>query len=246
MIDSEDAGIRLEVFKSLHYLSKIEMNKKKILEHPKADKIYEGIFDKNDDVKIEAIITLGSIGDDKAWNKLKDALFDSSFGYFRHYIVRAMKEFRDKDELVDVLIELMNTGVDIETKLTVINTFRDIGSSKPVEYLSDILFEEFEDDIKSEILLTIGALGSEGDVDYLIPFLEEDNWFLKNSAVLALSNIKDDEAKNSLIQVIENSDKVEDQIIVKNAIKSLQNYTDKDVVDELLKYIRNYRMLLWN
>ncbi len=236
-IEHPDPNIRKEVFQTINYLSKIDINKKAILKHPLLDKIYNGVHDKDDHVKIEAILALGALCDDRAYECLKSLLFDTSFTYFRHYIARALKEFIDKQEVIDLFLEALQSGLDIETKFVIIDAFKTFKSSAPVDFLSDMLFEETEDDLKGEILKTIGEIGGVDDADYILPFLEEDNWFLKNSAIIALSQIKDDSVKEELLQLLKNFNRDNDEILIKSCINSLKNYPEVDVVQEIIKFL---------
>jgi|GEM_PF-5013526 len=238
-VEHPSSEIKKEVFQTINYLSKIESNRNFFIKHQYIDKVYNGVYDKDDYVKIEAIYALGSLNTEKSFEILKSILYDSSFSYFKPYIVRAIKECGRKSEIIDIFIELLKSGIDIETKLIIINAFREFNDPRPIECISDMLFEESEDDIKGEILITIGELGQVDELDFILPFFDDDNWYIKNAAVISLSKIVDDRVKLHLIELLKNSNKIEDEIIIKNIIAALKSYPDQDTLGVLIPYLSN-------
>ena len=234
-IEHESPLIRKEVYKAINYLAKVEFNRNQIINSDFYEKILLGVYDTDDEVKIEAIYALGSLQEDKAYETLKNILFDPALQALKPYIVRSIKNYYKK-ELKDIFMEILNDEItDIETKLIIIQTLRVIGDKDVIEPISDLLFEIEEDDIKSEIILTIGELGSQEILDYLIPFLEDENWLLKNSAILAMEKIISPDVKNEVLRVLKDSKGIEAEYIIKNScIKVLKNYPEVSVLQTII------------
>ncbi len=238
-IEHENPEIRAEVYRAIDYLAKIEMNREMIINSEFYDKILLGIYDTDENVQIEAIYALGSLQDDKSYEALKNILFDPALNKLKPYIVRSIKNYYNK-ELKDIFIELvLDENTDIETKLIIVQSLGIIGDSSIIEPLSDLLFEIEEDDLKSEILLTFGEIGDEEILDYLFPFLEEDNWFLKNSAILAMKNIKSNEVKEKLIEILQSDINEGEKIIKHSCVKILKNFPDEKVLQNLIPLLND-------
>ena len=238
-IEHPNPLVRKEVYSAIDYLAKIELNRRIIIESEFYDKILLGVYDTDEAVQIEAIYALGSIQEDRAFEALKNILFDEALKKLKPYIVRAIRNYYEKD-LKDTFLEILQDELtDIETKLIIVQALRVIGDETIIEPLSDILFETDEIDLKSEIILTMGEIGKEEVLEYLFPFLEEDNWLIKNSVILALKNIISDEIKDEILKVFKEVKGEAENIIKNNCIQVLKNYPYEEVLSNLIPNLAN-------
>ncbi len=178
---------------------------------------------KNFHDRLSAVNTIGNMRDEKTVDLLIDFLSNKNEDWeIQIMAIRILGERRDL-RAVSILLEYFeNVFLNYECPAIKWNTAIALGNFKDDFRVFDALINNLSYDnllVREAVIQSLGKIGSNGAVAYLLPILNEKSFALKYSTLLALGNIGDPQAIPNLKKFITHE---KDPILKKEALKLIR------------------------
>ena len=195
------------------------------------DNVQSKLKDTNPEVRENAVMALGRIGDVKAVDLLIEALKDENIG-MRVNVAVALGNIGDA-KAVDPLIEALKDE-NIGMRVNVAVALGNIGDAKAVDPLIEMLNDE-NVNVRLNAANALGIIRDVKAVDPLIEALKDETLSVRLNAANALGIIGDAKAVDPLIEAL----KDENIDVRLNATNVLGNIGDAKAVDPLIEVLND-------
>jgi HEAT repeat protein len=175
------------------------LNRRKIIQTP----LLDSIASETGDVKKEAIIALGKIGDPKAIPSLYIALLEDKNNDIRERAAEALGQIGDP-KVIDALSKALLEDKNKNVRLKSAEALGKIGSKKAIQPLHNTLSTETDNAVKKAISNALMALGAEEKVPiefYMETLKERKDW-------QKLRPILQEQTTDTLIEQLKSKDKI--------------------------------------
>lgn len=187
--------------------------------------LIKGLQSKNFHDRLSAVEAIGNIRDERAVDMLIDLLSNKSEDWeIQIRAIRLLGETKNS-RAVSILLEYLdNVFINYECPAIKWNTAIALGNFKNNSKVFDALIHNLSYDnlqVREAVIQSLGKIGNEDTVSFLLPILNENSFALKYSAIKALSSISDPQAIPYLKEFITNE---KDTILKKEAMKAIRQH----------------------
>lgn len=189
LVDEENEDVCNSVFRAIG-----EIKAKNFSEN-----IFKFLRSTDLNIRCEACRALGRIGDVKAVPYILEIVeeFDPSTRFAAIHALGLLKDVRCLDALFSALVD-----EDEQIREMAAESIGNFGTDDVVERLENILASMNNFKI-CEVLDALGVIGNEASVPKILPWLEDEDELMKNSAILALGRIGGPEAEDAIYQMFD-------------------------------------------
>jgi len=166
------------------------------VQHDNRDDLWAALEDPDVNVRREAIIELGELGDARAVQPCIDALHDGDEAVRRHAAC-ALGNFGDRRAVMPLIAVLSDKGMEVSW--CVARSLGKLGDKRAVEPLTDLLNISLDMYTRQEAAQSLGTLSDDRALQPLLHALTDKDKYVRRAAATALGELGNAQALPALI-----------------------------------------------